>query len=56
MAKFKTIKVSESLYDDLCKLLKSIRLYGWNHLGINRTDSPTLSSVLSEGVKKLENS
>lgn len=51
----KAVKVNETVYQKLQRALKSVNENGWAHMGSQRTDRPTMSSVIDEALSKLTN-
>ena len=51
---YKTIKVTDEVHQQLLKLVSDLNENGWHHLGVSRRDSPTISSVIAEGIARLK--
>jgi hypothetical protein len=51
---YKTIKVTDDVHQQLLKLVSDLNEKGWHHLGVDRRDSPTISSVIAEGIGRLK--
>ena len=50
---YKTIKVTDEVHQRLLQLVSMLNEKGWQHLGVSRNDSPTISNVIAEGIGKL---
>jgi hypothetical protein len=49
-----TIKVTETLHEQLHKLVSDVHENGWQHLGVSRKDKPTMSSLIAEALGRLK--
>ena len=50
-----TVKVTRELHDRLRALLEHVSRHGWQSIGIDRGEPPSLSAILDEAIRILEN-
>lgn len=50
-----TIKVSAETYTSLLQVVGEVNAKGWQHLGVKRNDTPTISNIVAEGIGRLRN-
>jgi hypothetical protein len=48
----RTVKVSPSVHNRLSQLVAAVSQRGWAHLGIQREDVPTFSTIIEEALNK----
>lgn len=53
VSKDRTVKVSSEVHQQLLQLIDDINEKGWQHLGISRRDTPTVNSLIEEGLIRL---
>lgn len=48
--RFRTIRVSSEVYDQVHKVLGDVNQKGWDHFGVDRRDAASLTSVVAEAI------
>jgi hypothetical protein len=49
----RTVKVSKAVHTRLAQLVTDVNKKGWQHLGAQRSDLPTFSSIIDESLNRL---
>lgn len=52
-SRFRTIRVTSEVYDQVHKVVGDVNHLGWDHFGVDRRDAASLSSVVAEAISKL---
>lgn len=51
--RFRTIRVTSEVYDQVHKVVGDVNHLGWDHFGVDRRDAASLSSVVAEAINQL---
>lgn len=51
--RFRTIRVTGEVYDQVHNVVGDVASKGWKHYGIDRRDAPSITSVVAEAVGRL---
>lgn len=51
--RFRTIRVTGDVYDQVHKVVEDVSLKGWSHVGVDRRDPPSITSVVAEAIARL---
>lgn len=50
--RFRTIRVTSEVYDQVHKVVGDVGQKGWGHFGVERRDAASITSVVSEAVER----